>query len=312
MNSQRTPPNFCENKVSKNMTQHRSSESGTNEVDDSLNVARRNKRKLDYPHSERSCCDSNQIEELKATIMSWKADQDAILKQLVSDVAQLKTQNQTIKDSNAEIIKSMHFMNTAYEDVKLKMQVLEKEKNILKDCILGLEKKLQDLQFMSRNSSIEIRNIPVGDNESIPELTSVVTRISSALKLDITSNDLRDVYRLPGKRGVNRSIVAEFSTVNKKTTFLSSVVNFNKNRSTVDKLNTETIGMPGKRQPVYVAEYLPPSARRIFYLARNYSKENGYKFCWTSNGNIFIRKEVGDKQILIKSEQCLSNISTTL
>lgn len=273
--------------------------------DSSLSVNTRKRMRV-----EDSCCDATQLEQLKSTIMSWKADQDTILKQLVADVAELKKQNQSIKDSNAEIVKSMHFMNANYEDMNKKMQDFEREKKNLHDCILGLEKKIQDFQFMSRNSSVEIRNIPAKDNESITDLTNVVTLISTSLNVGISPNDLRDVYRLPGKKGINRSIVAQFSTVNKKSTFLKSIVNYNKQRNTAEKLNTEIIGIPGNRQPVYVAEYLPPSLRRIFYLARNYAKENSYKFCWVSNGNIFIRKEAGDRQILIKSEQCLLKVNT--
>ncbi|KAJ8704276.1 hypothetical protein PYW08_013000 [Mythimna loreyi] len=65
--------------------------------------------------------DVTQFEELKSTILSWKADQDIILKKLVAYVTELKLQNQSIKDSNTEIIKSMNFMNKNYEDTRKKL-----------------------------------------------------------------------------------------------------------------------------------------------------------------------------------------------
>lgn len=271
----------------------------------SINVNTRKRMRV-----EDTCCDSSQFEELKSTLSSWKADQDVILKKLVADVAELKLQNQSIKDSNSEIIKSMHFMNKNYEEMKMKVEEFEKEKKNLHGCILELEKKIQDFQYMSRTSSVEIRNIPANDKETLSDLSSVVTRIGTALKVEIGSNDLRDVYRIPGKKGINRGIVAEFTTVNMKSTLLAAVRNYNKRQSTEKKLNTEMIGIPGKRQPVFVAEFLPPSTRRIFYMARNFVKNNKYDFCWVSNGNVFIRKEVGAKQLHIQSEQSLLKLGS--
>lgn len=66
--------------------------------------------------------------------------------------------------------------------------------------------------------------------------------------------------------------------------------------------------MDGDRRPIYVAEYLPPSSRRLFFAAREFAKLKEFKFCWTNNGNVFLRKNEGDKQILIKTEQTLREL----
>ncbi|KAJ8704308.1 hypothetical protein PYW08_013032 [Mythimna loreyi] len=83
---------------------------------------------------------------------------------------------------------------------------------------------------------------------------------------------------------------------------------YNKGRGKDDKLNTSVMGMPGDRRPVYIAEHLPPSTKKLFYLAREFANKNAYKFCWISNGNIFLRKVEGDKHILVSPEKslCLS------
>lgn len=89
---------------------------------------------------------------------------------------------------------------------------------------------------------------------------------------------------------------------------ISAARNFNKSKLNSDKLHTEHLGIPGQRLPVFVAEYLPPSARKLFYQARVFAKENKFQYCWYKGGRIFLRREKSQPHYLIKSEQCLNNL----
>lgn len=50
---------------------------------------------------------------------------------------------------------------------------------------------------------------------------------------------------------------------------------------------------------IFVNEFLISYRRRLFFKAKLFCKVNNYKYLWTRNGNIFIRKEDGGKRILI-------------
>lgn len=86
---------------------------------------------------------------------------------------------------------------------------------------------------------------------------------------------------------------------------LSAARNFNKNHNNEGRLSSLSIGLAGEKRPIYISEHLPVSSRKLFFAAKEFAKLHKYEFCWSTNGNIFVRKSTGAKQILIKSELTL-------
>ncbi|KAJ8714230.1 hypothetical protein PYW08_007850 [Mythimna loreyi] len=251
--------------------------------------------------------------ELDAKFSDMWSKQNSLIAKLSTEILELKTQTSKINESNNEIVTSTAFINKQYEEIGSALDWLQKERLEQRKCLEKLERKVQDLQLKSRSSSIEVRNVPLKNNENSEDLTKTVTKIGEVVGISISAADLRDIYRLPGKDGSTRPIIVEFQTVQMKSNTLSAVREFNNKKKTVEeKLNTESINIQGKRQPVYVADYLPVSSKRLFHAAREFAKQEKFKYCWTSNGNIFLRKEHGDKQILISSDQCLLDLKKKL
>lgn len=265
----------------------------------------------------------NELQDVKCEILqmlsTWKKeqeerlarftnDQNTSLTKLVTEIAELKLQNLAIQKSNSEIEKSITFVTEKYDDMVKIIDSLQKENQLQKDNIINLELKIQDIQLLSRSSCVEIRNVPALENESASDLTTFINKVGATVDMTLCNTDLRDAYRLPGKPGTIRPIVAEFVNVQVKNKLITSVRNFNKIHPNEGRLNTKCIGLPGDRRPVYVAEYLPAMSRKLFYEAREFAKQKGYKFCWTANGNIFLRKTEGAKQVLVKSVETLRNL----
>lgn len=289
-----------------------------------VNTQSRNKRFRSDFSPDKSLNELNDFklefkEEIKSMLSDWNETnsknltkiiqtQNTILNQLVSEVAELKKQNSEIQKTNLDIEKSMNFMNSQYEEVKGRVETLERERSELKEYAVTLENKIKDLQFSSRSACIEIRNFPSKDKETYTDLVTNVTKIGSIINMDVPTSEIRDIRRLPGKPGTYKPIVAEFTNVQTKNNFLARSREYNKNHIKPDKLNTTLIGLPGDRQPIYVDEYLPLSSRKLMFQAREFAKTMNYNFCWSSNGNIFLRKEPGAKQILIRSTHCLAEL----
>ncbi|KAJ8704375.1 hypothetical protein PYW08_013099 [Mythimna loreyi] len=204
-------------------------------------------------------------------------------------------------------------MNQQFEELKKEVEKLKRERQEQRCYIEGLEKKTTDLQYKSRSSGIEIRNIPHTDNETAPGLIKTVCSIGKQAGMSISETEFRDIYRLPGKNTkgttapTTRPIIAEFTIMQTKQNVLSAIRSYNSKKTKVNKLNTELIGIPGRIQAVYVAEQLYSATKHLFYLAREFAKKNEFAYCWVSNGNVFLRKQTGDKQLLIKSEKCLQD-----
>ncbi|CAB3238269.1 unnamed protein product [Arctia plantaginis] len=278
------------------------------------NVTARTKRlRPDFsPEQQKLSQTNSSFESFENKIMNmlttWKREQDVVLNKITSDINEVKAQNREIQKTNIEIEKSIEFMNQAYETMKNTVEKLEKERVEQRIYITELEKKVFDLQQYSRSSSFEIRNIPQTEKESIDDLTSIVVQTCNKLDVSVKRADLRDIYRMPGKKGSNRPIVAELVTVSQKNQVLQAARRFNNGRSTIEKLNTKHIGLSGDTKPIYVGDHLSSSLRQLFFEARKYANDNNYRFCWSQNNKIFLRQHEGMPSITIKSLACLNNL----
>ncbi|KAJ8704355.1 hypothetical protein PYW08_013079 [Mythimna loreyi] len=45
--------------------------------------------------------------------------------------------------------------------------------------------------------------------------------------------------------------------------------------------------------PIFVSESLTSKMKKLYYLARDFAKQNGYAYHWTAHGKIYIKKEDG-------------------
>lgn len=263
---------------------------------------------------------SDQLEdfkqEIKDMLSSWKCEQDqtiskfmaeqkALVTKLVSDMTDMKRQNLEIQKTNIGIEKSISSISDLYDDMKCQVKRLQDECSEYRKLTESLAKTVRDLQYKSRSSSIEIRNVPNQDKESSADLMKIVTAIGNTVDLPITASNIRDIYRIPGT-SATKPIVAEFTSVHIKSDLMSSVRSYNNKQPNKDnKLNTELLGITGQKRAVYIDEHLSNTTKRLFYLAREYAKKHDFKFCWAANGNIFLRKQPGFQQILVKSEATL-------
>lgn len=257
-----------------------------------------------------------EIEEMLATwhvthsntITQMMEKQNTLLNKLVTEVSELKSQNSGIQKSFLEVEKSISFISSQYEDITRKVDNWEKERTQLTEFVKTLDYKTNDLQQCSRSASVEIRNVPAKEKESYDDLLTTVTNIGATIGKQLSSQDMRDLRRIPGKPGLIKPIVVEFAHVQTKQLFLDASRTYNKKRPNPDKLNTEHLRIPGERKPIYISEYLTGQTKKLFFITREFAKANSYDFCWTSNGYIYLRKAPGARQVLVKSEQTLKDL----
>lgn len=247
-------------------------------------------------------------EDQERNLCEWKSTLNDTLSKLFSELSHLKTEFQEIKKSNSEIEKGIEFINKIQEETNCRLKEIECNQKNNKNAIKNLESRIQDIQFRTRDSSLEIRNIPISENEKFDNLLSTLSVIGKAVDIDINRSDVRDLYRLPGKPGVSRPVVVEFTRVHARNDLLTKLRNFNKERPVPEKLNTHTIGLPGIKTPLYIDEHLGPSQRKLMFETRQFAKKHSYS-CWHSNGRILLRKDSTGKPILIQSEKCLSELA---
>lgn len=323
MSMQRTPPTVSKGKLihGQSLSESDLTVAPTYNISEP-NITMRNKRQRpnDSPNKTTNPPTSPVLLDLKEELMemltkwkseqeqlftSWKNDQDKTLSKLISDVSELKQQCLVIQKTNLDIENSITFISEKYEDVSNRVSLLEEKKMKFAEDISHVQKQIEDLHFQTRQATIEIRNLPTKEKEKHEDLISVVKNVGKVMNMDIQSNELRDIYRIPGKPGICRPIVAEFTSVCKRNELLTNVRKYNKERSIENKLNTQVIGIPGERRSIYVDEHLPPATKKLLYETRQFAKAHNYA-SWYSNGRILLRQDPANKPIHIKSEKCLT------
>lgn len=266
-------------------------------------------RPTDSPEMEDEVEIQNQS-QIMAMLTSWKTEQEMILSRIISDVAEVKAEIKEVHKTNCEIEKTLEFVCKNYDDLKLRVDSLEKRREERDNHIEKLEDKIEELERNSRSTSIEIRGIPVKQNETKSDLLSFVDNLHNKLKLEVEHGFIRNIYRTKGKPNGDRPIVMDVTTPIKKYNILKAVKEYNFHH-TGDKLNTTAIGLAGKKCPIYLSDFLTPKAKRIYFLARDVAKNNGYRYCWCTNGKIFLRRSEGSSPISITSEAQLEDLKQT-
>lgn len=244
--------------------------------------------------------DCSEIKELLTDMFAtWKLDQDAKHNAMLDTLSE-------IKDQNMDIRSSMDFMSSKFDEMSQRITFLEEERKNNRHYIQSLETKVDTLERSLKMASIELRNIPQPDKETKSQLVDLIKNAGNALDITIQTSDIRDVYRTGAKPGVHKPVVVDLNSVIIKNQLIQAVKTFNKKKP---KFSTENLGIMGPPSPVYVSEYLPPKAKKLYHLARVFATTNDFTYCWTSYGKVYLRQRDGGQLYRIETEEDLKKIN---
>lgn len=241
---------------------------------------------------------SNFCEEMKTMLENFKEQQNLKIEKIYQSVEKIKTQN-------SDIISSFELLSSKYDSIEKQISNINLACSNNQSYIQSLEEKIQKLEHSSRSACLEIRNIPARNPEAKTGLLKTVTELGKVLGIGIQPHDVRDIFRIGSKDSQNRTIILELNSVLLKEDLLYKYKKFNKEKS---RLSTEHLKIPGNTQPVFISENLTPRMKRLFFLARDFTKTHNYKYCWSSGGKIFVRERDGSSLTWIKEEGDLKNL----
>jgi hypothetical protein len=226
--------------------------------------------------------------------------------------------NSTILELKAKVEDGMEhviFVNAKYDELLERVDKMEKEKEliedenkVLKNCIQQLDQSMtqlgqtyNDLEQYSRRECVEISGIPspVWKEEN---LNDIATKIGELTGVKIREDDISVCHRLPQRRRQNdrnkqQRIIVKFVRRDMKDKFYKS-------RGQLREKTTKDLGYESANR-IYLAKSLTEQNKDLFRCCLKFKKDNQYKFIWTSNGKIFLRKDNESGAIHIKSKQDL-------
>ncbi|XP_063390152.1 uncharacterized protein LOC134675776 [Cydia fagiglandana] len=231
-----------------------------------------------------------------------------------SSAALLRTEVMALKEQNSEIsllrqdvqeLKAQLAKATTHTE---SLKELEKKLSMQQSSITELTDALEQLQQSyntheqnNLHDELEIAGIEESDNENLHHIALVM---SSKLGVALTDAEVSQVFRtgarrrlsnvtVPGKRQQPRPIVVKLTRRSKRDELVKAA----RNRR---HFTSEDI-VAGMVTKVYLNERLTKHNRALFHAARQRSSQYHYRYCWTSNGLIYVRKAEGKPALQIRS-----------
>ncbi|KAJ8722382.1 hypothetical protein PYW07_003562 [Mythimna separata] len=208
-----------------------------------------------------------------------------------------------------DIRDSLDFLSKQHEDLKLRVKVLETEREGNLKYISDLEGKLENMEQSARSTCIEIRNIPCCKSETKSSLLNTIVETGKLLNVAIQLRDVKDVFRIKTRDPAVKPIIVDFTSVLLKEDFLKKFRIHIRNKY---KLTTEHLKISGPAKRIYISENLSAKNKRLFFLARDVAKSNQFEFCWVSHGKIYVRERPGSPHLQVRNESDLASIVKTV
>lgn len=253
-------------------------------------------------------CGEGRLNELQEFMNNMREMFESFKSGIESTLHDLQVSAVKIQSQNTDITNSIQFMSEKHDEFLRRIEKLESEKSENKKYISILEDKIESVERRSRSTCIEIRNIPKIKDENKKVLCDYLINVGNILNLQITNMQIKDIYRTSTTKEKDKPIMVDFCSTLMKDNLIQSLKSFNRGKRNEDKLSTDHIKIPGNKKPIFISEALTYKTKKIFYLAREFAKQNNYSFCWTSRGIVYLRKQENDPFIRIMNESDLDEL----
>ena len=218
-----------------------------------------------------------EFESLKAGIRDWNKRFDEV------DKAQ-----SFISKQYDTVLSAVMDIKEHNESVKSQIQQIEESTFNLGKDDYNLFVKSDELEQYARRDCLEVTGIPTVPNDN-PALL-----IQDASKESILNwaSDISIAHRLPPSKKVKDQIIVKFTQREKRDEIHSKRKNL-KSKRTKDfpsvPYETKSDAVSYKAQ-IHVKENLTSYGRRLFGRVLQFKRHRSYKFIWTTNGKILLKR----------------------
>ena len=163
--------------------------------------------------------------------------------------------------------------------------------------------KIDAVEQYGRRLNLEIVGVPMEGEDT----NKIVIEVAKLLQVELTSDQISTSHRLPTKRKQSSNeqhpsppIIVRFISRDIR----NGIYGLRKLTRNVD---FESFSVEGT-QRIFINENLTYHRQQLFWKTKQKAKNAGYRFFWTTNGNIFLRKTENSEATQIKSENDLLSI----
>ncbi|CAK1599947.1 unnamed protein product [Parnassius mnemosyne] len=279
---------------------------------DNLNVTLRKKSDLAFDYiTEKKLKDVLEAERQELRIV------------IQSSLKELSDQLTTIKNQCSGYQESSMFISGQYEDFRKELVELKKllatttselkcireENKSLKNSVTAQAARIKALedenlrqQQWTRMQNIEITGIPENKAEDTKQ---IVLKLSQHIGAPIQQTDIDFAHRVQPRRAVSAARARPIVVHLRQRAVKDKVIAAGRKYRT---LNAKDLGMGDETNRVYINEHLTKENKILLNTCKQKAKEINYKFVWTKNCRIFVRKDEASPPIPISSSTDISKI----
>lgn len=189
---------------------------------------------------------------------------------------------------------SIDFNTKVIEDLKKELCIRDSKIKELQDNIAKVREESADeteqLHQYTRRNNVEIHGVPEIQGEDTYE---ILKDIGKAVGCEINKSDIDISHRMPtSNKSLPRPIIAKFTNRWKKQELMAA-------KKQVRQLQSSTIGINASSRPVYINDHLTPKSKGLLKRAKDL-RLKGFKYVWTREGKIFVRKDDASPVINIR------------
>ena len=228
-----------------------------------------------------------------------------------------------IRSTLEDLTTSASFLSERFDAIEQKVKDLEitadtvqKENNYLRLETLRLSKiieemkdNINDMEQYSRRECCEITGIPETPDEDTNDL---VIKVGALMDIELDEDDISVSHRLPTPSYASRVAMASSSRPNHTTIQPKIIVKFVRketkelfytNRKHLRGKTTADLGL-GRYSDngLFISESLTQRNRMLFKECLAFKRKYNYKYIWTQQGRIYLRKGRDMQSRLISSK----------
>ena len=250
----------------------------------------------------------NEIAELKEKLQKISED--------FSSKEALLTKPRTERKMSPEQAHSVEFVSSQYDDlVSFKVEATKQIKQLFtrvaEISILcdRIAKSIDALEAYSYQFNVKIVGMPTATehhSETSDQTVALCLKLFEALGVDdVSINDIDIAHRIPSRSPSNRpnAIVCKFTRRLAKGKVMAA-------RRRLENLEASQLGFPDDFDISHINlhDHLTPRLQKLLFESKKYKNANNFKFCWSKNGAIFLRKTETSTIVKLTSLDDLENL----
>lgn len=220
------------------------------------------------------------------------------------EIDRIETSIKDLTTKYSDIEKSQNFMSKKFDELlsslqqsKKRIQTLESKVKEQDDIIskfaeqaLERDHVIDEVQQYSRRDCLEIVGIPQITNE---DPKKVLKELCSVMAIDLEDSDISIAHRLPDTKKVKDRIIVKFVRRDKKEEIYKNRRRLiGKTTINLPSIKNELgMSIPTNPTKIFVNESLTSYRRKVFNRVYNFKKNHKYKYIWTVNGKIFLKRD---------------------